>query len=470
MWIENGSIPYRDVWEAKPPLALLFNGLAGVLGETTPLGLAGGVRAFSAVSAALAGLALAAVLRAYRVHSGLAVAGALVWTAILTSPMHANGGGLTEVPAFATGTIAWALVAYFRARKIMIAAGALSCTALLIHPQSLPLVAMVVVTALISDEGAVQRGRWIGWGLVGAALVAVPVIIYFAAHGAFDEMVATIVGYNGAFAAVSCPVAGTNGWPCFDDVDFSSSLLWHALIMLPALPAALALATGRGLRRTWPLLVFVVLMVLLALPMVRRSPTTHYMWPLLFAALVVVIAGADELRRRLHEGPHPRLRLLMACLLLTTIVAASTMTFVSVTRLPGALDAADAVALEQADALEDDQPLFVWGTTSSLYQVSRRQPAGEFVHLFGLMLPGYTDAELVQRACLVLARERPLIIDDGTGPGLALGSTTANGMDPEWFAPLRNMVASEWEVVAEFGGTRILQPRSNDPLPVSVCR
>ncbi|MCC7541139.1 MAG: hypothetical protein IT379_33280 [Deltaproteobacteria bacterium] len=183
--ITRGEVMYRDFFEFQTPVfyatyALLF----AVTGPSLPA-----ARALAAVFTTLATLLLAdAVSRRAGAIAGVS-AGAFHVLVIVPMWPVAYPHWQAELFAFAA---VWLLLARAPSPRRAVALGALAALcALTIQSLGLPLL-LALVLGETADRVA-REGRWRGLVggvhvLAGAAVVTVPVLVYFAIHGALDDL------------------------------------------------------------------------------------------------------------------------------------------------------------------------------------------------------------------------------------------------------------------------------------------
>jgi hypothetical protein len=194
--VQDGGVPYRDVWDHKPPLIYYLDVIGLALADRGVPGVA--VVEFAALFAA----ATIGFWALYRTLGLLpALFGTIAWTTAL--PLILDGGNLPEEYALPLQFSAIALYLSERragpSRWRWVAIGVTAGFALLLKPTVLG----VWVAIYLADVARAWRSRSLrplAWpvllGAVGALAVTVPVGIYFVARGAGDDLVDQVIRYN----------------------------------------------------------------------------------------------------------------------------------------------------------------------------------------------------------------------------------------------------------------------------------
>lgn len=201
--VNEGGLPYRDVWDHKPPLIFYFD----VIGLT----LAGlGVPGVAFVEFATLLVAASVGFWALRRTLGLlpAIFGTIAWTTAI--PLMLNGGNRPEEYAwpFQFGAIALYL-SERRAgpsRSRWVAIGLLAGFASLLKPTILGVWAAIYLAEL-GRAWQLRSVSAIAWpallGTVGGLAVVIPAGAYFVANGAFNDLVDQVIRFNVEYSRAS---------------------------------------------------------------------------------------------------------------------------------------------------------------------------------------------------------------------------------------------------------------------------
>jgi len=459
-----GGAPYRDIFDSKPPLFYLLNAASIGLGRLVGMQTVDGVRLLSLLSVVVTGLGMAQLVR----HFGagrVAMALSALGSALFFSGMSfANGGGLSEPPAFALALAAWVIAE--RSRSILMSglAGILLMAGLAISFLVAPL-GLGVILALRRRNASMSDYLAC---LSGVLLVAGGLLIYLELMQALPAAIDQLVIYNRAYASTSCPQANSPGWPC-PPASSMYQLLNYGLLIAAVFIVPLLFVRWRRVDRLLPTS---LLLALITLPSLSRAPTSHYFWPMLIGLLPLGALGAEQLWLKVRAASPFNWAVLVSSLWVAMLIFA----IWGGTRITNVqqewqhrLTQAKAQVTAELAHLPSDRTLFVWGKWSNLYLDSPRAMTGIMVNDFALMTPGYTSSATVQKVCMLLAEHRPIIIIDGTSLSLIPDSPVTDGLDKAWFEPLRQMVASHWRLQAHYGPIQILAPLDALRLDLDTC-
>ena len=241
-WIA-GDLPYRDAFDQKPPAIFAFYALALAAGGEH----AAAVR-WGAQVVALATMAALALLGRRLFSPGAGIAAALLLLLLTADPSWL--GNAVNAEQLAILPIAWGAVVALQARSDRwlvpaLLAGALGGLAFATKPVTLPIIAFEVTTvALLSRRIA---GPALA-AAAGFALVVAPIVLYFAAHGAWTEFFDAVVLNNLAYSQ-SVPLSS---YPSYFALGIERSLIPLGPVYVAALASLLALRSSHigGARET----------------------------------------------------------------------------------------------------------------------------------------------------------------------------------------------------------------------------
>lgn len=381
-WLD-GSIPYRDLWDNKPPLLYLwYVGAFKLFGET--------VVAPRLLAAFAAAASLPFVWDSARILLGSrrGLFAALLFALAFANPFlqaNANAEILMLLP-LAAGF--WAVVRGAGGSEWwFLPAGLFTALAVLTkQAAALPLVGYALWLGVLAARNPDERTRHVRsltlLGL-GTALGVAPFVGYFYAHGALDDFWYATVHFNFLFSG---------------DYPFYSKLVPPLLLNPPPLFGGLflwALALLGGLR-LWQrrdrvaglLLTFAVSSELATHLLGKTSP--HYNVGLLPAAAVLGAIGLDSVIDGWRAGRRRQGYALAACALIAAGVSlflyarpdADDRFLVQYTYTDYTYRSLDArvIADEVAALTAPDDYVYEFGRQSDIYFLADRRPASRWVH------------------------------------------------------------------------------------------
>ena len=421
--IQEGGLPYRDVWDHKPPL-IYYLDLAGLwLADRGLPGLA---------LVELAALVAAACAGAWALHRALgalaAMFGSVAWLALLAVTL--DGGNLPEEYALPLQLGAVALYVAgangARSRGRCVAIGACAGLALLLKPTVLGIWAAIFIAEAI----AAWRRRSlraialpVAAALLGALAVTLPVAAYLVAAGiaadAFDQAVRFNFHYSQATLGHRL-VALLHGI----GMTSFSGLLPVALVGWVAAVVRLARGSARGPAARLLAVAVVALPLDFALASWTGRPGRQYFLACLpVLGLLAGIAAASlrpPLERAALKAGVPRSAFVGTAIVLAFALFASAIPAVAIYRHDDGMtdqersrEAATAYVIRATRPA--DRVLF-WGGESGLnYTTGRRAPT-RYAYQYALFQPGYADPARIDELLAELDRDVPALIVDAT-PG-----------------------------------------------------
>jgi len=316
--IASGDVLYRDYWDIKPPGVFFFYALAGRLfGFTEP-----GIHLLELLWQLVGALVLIWIARQCVANSATAAFAPLATVGAYYA--FASSWHMTQVEALVGPPLAAALAAIFMMSQrphsasgsLLLGASTAIVGALKLIYLAIPAGFALLLTVELLRRRVLSRTlalRMIVFALLGLAVVWLPIIGYFAHHGALPELVWTTFGYP-AEALQEVPVpAGER---------LRSSFGWMLGAFLPFSPLILlGLATLRKPRR--PLLAYGILVYLLlgiALIVVQRTSWWEYHQTLLFPPLgLLATLGLDRLISALHHARRRPYLIAMAAIIFSAL-------------------------------------------------------------------------------------------------------------------------------------------------------
>jgi hypothetical protein len=391
----DGGVPYRDIWDHKPPGVYFIDAVGLALARQTGVWM---VQVAFLIAAAV--LSFSALRREFGGTAGLV--GSLAWL-IAVPRLFLEYAQTSFVEFYALPLQFGALALYSRplSRSRTIAIGALGGAAFLLKPTLVGIWVAIGVVELVRGRRAAVRPIVL-MALGGLVPLAV-VVAWASARGVMGDMVDQALTYNRAYAAFA-PISER-----FDTVLMGLRL---------TLPSGLALiAVGTWIyavltRRLSPGLLGVALV---ALPLEMALSTWgrgyHYYFIAWLPSMGVLAAFATSEVQRVvkHRIVRPALVL--------TVLAMSVFPALLVTRLALMTDAGRArrAAEYVAATTRPEDTVLIWGAHSEvLFLASRRSPTRYVYQYAALATRGYATADRVDEFLADLVRARPVLIVDAS--------------------------------------------------------
>ena len=445
--IRDGVMPYRDLWDSKPPGAYLLN----AVGQTVLPWLDPWLVAWllTAVFAGASVLLIDYLLRR-RLSSGKSWAWSLVAGVAIASSPVALGGGLTESFAVLPLVAALCGIAVWPPKWTTTAAvGCLLGCACLISLQCLPAAACMGLAAVWSGgQFRTLVGRAAAL-LAGALPLPLAVLGWLLAGGAVGDAVDQIVVFNLA------------------DKEWGGQLLLLlplALLLLCCFAVPTGVAAAMLIRRPrsgdrvdWACLAWAATYA--AYIVYQGRLFLHFL--ILIAPPLVLLAslGAEKLGAWIRS-PKPSVRrsafgVVAAAALCLSISASATIQL-------------NTLVLSQADTKErllnsteawirsatpDSATMFVWGSEAALYLGADRTPADRLVNNFPIVAVRYWTADQTEGLLRRWQASPPRIIVEGssTTPLFRPAASGPGAGGPDTVAPLRDFVRANYHLTASFG-------------------
>lgn len=402
-WLE-GSLPYRDVFDHKPPLNYLLYMPALLLGEQVTFT----IRLWSSLLFLLQLPLVFAIGRHIWETAGAGLATllyAVAGSAFSLQGLMFNTEQALMLPAL--GAL-WALVRASedaRRRWFALYGLCLGCVTL-IKPTAAPLlVLLVMVTGAQSLAGRLQQ---LALTCLCAILLWLPFIFYWGAVGALADLIFALVEYNRLYAAESL-----GRWSTAGIVD----------ILAPFAPLLICAVGGvAGTRRRRTIIVLWTLAFFCA-ALLSLRPYTHYYYPVLAGLSLLAAPPIIVLARQARRVSGRWQRLLAASaplILLVLLLVPFALDNLRLIRLDPVEQAAalygtdgisyfgpaQEVAATIKAATRPDEPIYVWASEPEIYLLSGRRTTSRYIYDYPLgLLPRAREMLLAE-----LRRRPPAII------------------------------------------------------------
>jgi hypothetical protein len=415
-WVPRGLLPYRDLFDSKPPAFLYSYALARLF----PVELPRAIWLFEALW--LAGtmwLAFAIGRRVWDRWAGLTAA------ALLLAAEWAPGWGgwwsraqadeLVALPMLAAALSAWRAI---EIEKLALWAGVLTGVAGLFKIPSMAIAGAWPLTWYFT-VGAKPAARRVGCMALGLLAPWAITAGWFAAHGAFGDFVYGAFVYHRYNAEFIAPPWGGVL------VDFAKTIVVDGA--LPLACGVLGLATMQRRERAW--LAPWIALTMAAVALERQLAGYHY----LLAMPGLAIAGGFGVARL------ARARRAVAAAGILLVLLAGVEGFRWWRAYSGGPERFErgtfspAAEQEAARFLRDnsasDDRVLVWGLSPGIYALADRRPVGRYP--FHKIL--YTDAPLSRMIPGLAERRAELIqrFDENPPKWVLVGHHDANGFEPE---------------------------------------
>ncbi len=389
LW-RQGAVPYRDVWDHKPPLIYLLYRLLPLGGATSAWTLRTWGTAYF-----MLGLLLVYWIGRQLWDRPTATVATLLYavagSAFVLQGLVLNTEQALVVPALAA---LWCLLRWIEAGRWQAAIwlGVSLAAVALIKPTAVPLLLPLLLLGWRRQPLLVSAVALTG----GAVIVILPFAFYLLLQRAWQAMIFALITYNGRYLRVS-----QGQWSTAELANMAAPFAPLALAALGGL--ALALPTGRRIdgktRQRLALVGWTFAFAIAALASLRAY--IHYYYPML-PGLALLAAptllwlvrqphGSGYLQRVAHwTAPLSLLALLLVPLVTGNLRAGSQTPAeqsVSLYSDDGQLfaDAERVAAYIQAHSAPSTR-LFIWASEPEIYVLAQRQPASRYVYDYPLVL------------------------------------------------------------------------------------
>jgi hypothetical protein len=445
--IRDGSMPYRDLWDHKPPGVYLLNAFGQTALAWLDPWLVTWLLTVVFTSAAI--LLIDRLLRR-RLSSGAASCWSVVCLVGVAGYPVATGGGLTESFALLPlVTTLWATATMPRNLRSSAGIGCLLGVACLISMQSLPAAAVLAVAAVVGEGGPAGAGRRAVAMIAGGLVLPLLVLGWLVAGGAAGDAFDQIVTYNAAYRGSSSGLV---------------EMLLITVLYLGWLAVPAGVTVARMILRPrsfdgveWSSLAWIIASA--AYVAYQDRIVLHYFILVIPPLVLLASPGMEWLwaRRRLSRPSRRRLVLALltatACAFLFSAAVASRLTAIMLSNGAQVRASSDATAAWIRTNTPASATLFVWGDDAAVYLTAGRAPYDRYVYQFPMVTAGYWSAD---RTAALLDAWRalppPVIVEARAAvPMFRASVDVGDPRDFDTLGPLREFVRANYRLVASFG-------------------
>jgi len=419
--IQEGGLPYRDVWDHKPPLIYYFGVIGLALGDH-------GITGVTVVE--FATMVVAAVVGFWALYRTLgllpALFGSIAW--ITAVPLILDGGNRPEEYAWPFQFSAIALFLWEKragpSRWRWFAIGIAAGFAGLLKPTIIGVWAAIYL-AEAAHAWQLRSARTIVLpvmlGTLGGLAVVLPIGLYFAATGVIGDFVDQVIRFNVEYSSATL---SEHVLALLEGIGFTSFSGLFPIAFAGWVAALVQLVRGTAPRHARPLLLFGVFALPLdyALASGTGRPYREYFLGCLPTLGILAAVAASAVRPALGRA-SARLRLPPRAVVIGTFVLVAALSGSAVPTLAefrrgfGPNDqertrpAATTYVIEHTASA--DRVLF-WGGEGGLNFTTGRRAPTRYAYQYALYMRNYQSPAKVDELLTALQRDPPALIVDAS--------------------------------------------------------
>lgn len=416
--ILNGEIPYRDVWDHKPPIVFYINALG--------LRLSGGSR-WGVWFIELVGLIIAIALGYYLIKKNFgtipAILSAALWVSAL--PTMIEGGNLTEEYALPLQFAAlWLILDTERSHPQNwrnFAIGVTGAAAFLTKQTSIGVWLAIAIYLIINRLRAYQPARLareLGLIALGSLAVVIPVIIFFASQDALSQFWDAAFRYNFVYSSYKTSLIKHFGAPIFIGIQHfgRSGLLTISTIgYLCAL--ILIVVKKHEFGKFLPLFLIGLIDFPIEFLLVSASGQIYAHYYMILLPVMALFSGLIFwfIHTQLGEEELPRkARVFFTIGVVTIILWTTAFDYVYLASKYHAINSMMIDYLKTKTSPNDF--VLMWGAETSANFFAQRKSPSRFVYQYPLYTEGYVDEQMIDGFLDDILRNKPLYIIDSKNP------------------------------------------------------
>ena len=416
--ILNGELPYKDVWDHKPPVVYYINALGLALTNSSRWGV--WFLEFIA-------LLLAALIGYYLIKKSFgtisAVLCSFLW--LLTLLAIIGGGNLPEVYALPLQFGALWLAFNIDLRHLSswryFLIGFIGAIAFLTKPTTIGIWMAIVLYITIKRLKDRQVRQWIRETLIfitGSLALMVPMAIYFGAHGILPQFWNEAFYYN--FFYVSSATGLLNRLaPLIYGIQQLASIGLFQISMIGYVLAVILVIYKKDIFEKWlPLIIIGLIDYPIELVLVSLSAETynHYYITLLpvltlFAGIVFWVCNLQII----NWGILNKAKYIFVVTIIGIFFWSSIGNYISAVSNYKQIGGETAIAYIKSTTTPKDYVL-LWGAESSINFSAQRRSPTRFVYQYPIYQGGYVDGKMIQEFLADIIKNRPNLIIDTKNP------------------------------------------------------
>ena len=459
--IRAGYMPYKDLWDHKPPGTYVLNAVSQVAVPWLDPWLL-----FWLLTVVFTGAAI--LLMDKLLRRWLSPAAAFLWSLVCLVGIAAHavalGGGATESFALLPLVVVLLAIAVDRPSwQVSVSVGVLLSIACLMSLQVVPAVMALFVAVVIGDrrsDGMALVRRSIAV-VAGGAILPLAVAGWLLAGGAAGDAFDQIVTYNSAYRE---SIAGI------------TTLLPVVALLLCCLAIPAGIHVCRMCRRprafdriSWVSLAWALGFA--AYVGYQGRIYLHYLILLVPPLVLLAGPGMDWLVARVRS-PDRKLMSLAIGLSFATALAFATSAAMAIELNGLTLSLASEASRSSGDTAtwlkantSVSASLFIWGNDPGLYISSNRPPYDRYVYEFPLVTQGYWSPDRTAALLSTWTALPPSVIVESPSevPLFAPADDIGDPRNYDTLAPMRDFVRSHYRLAATFGDHAVYLPISGSP-------
>ena len=433
-WLK-GYIPYRDVWDHKPPMIFMINAFGLLVGQGTRWGLWVLELFFLCLSAGLGYIGLNRSLGRLP-----AIFGSVTW--LITLAVLWEGGNFTEEYALLFQFLAILLffIAETNNRNVwyFFLIGVTGAISFLLRQNLIGIWLAIYIYLLFERFITRELKRLVAdffYILIGTLSVIGIIVLYFSAFGALDDFLDATIKYNLIYS--------TNGMTnrlqsimigliktSFSGAGIIVSITWVLGLLLLLTGKSEKLEIGGAKRALLTISIIALPIEILLTSLSGRSYPHYYIaWLPAYALLsgyFVLLWPAMITKKRANKFGIISILTIM-CVFPVVVLSMKLITSI---RQTGFLEDEKIVEYIRNNSGVDDYVL-MWGAETAYNFVSNRQSPTRYVYQYPLFTSGYQNPNMIQEFLTDLEEKKPLLIIDTSSTNQNVPSLINNQLNSD---------------------------------------